>query len=70
MELIDKTVLMDSEGIRRALTRIAHEIVEKNKGVDNVVLVGFVPVGCPLLNVWPRISKKLKAKSRLWACSI
>ena len=48
MELIDKTVLMDSEGIRRALTRIAHEIVEKNKGVDNIVLVGIRTRGVPI----------------------
>ena len=41
--LTDKTVLMDSEGIRRALTRISHEIVEKNKGVENLVIVG-VPI--------------------------
>ena len=27
--------------IRRALTRISHEIVERNKGVDNCVLVGI-----------------------------
>ena len=31
---IDKTILLDEDGIRRALTRIAHEIVEKNKGVE------------------------------------
>ena len=48
MELIDKTILMDSEGIRRALTRIAHEIVEKNKGVDNIVLVGIRTRGVPI----------------------
>ena len=48
MELIDKTVLMDSEGIRRALTRIAHEIVEKNKGVENIVLVGIRTRGVPI----------------------
>jgi len=48
MEFIDKTVLMDTEGIRRALTRIAHEIVEKNKGVDNVVLVGIRTRGVPI----------------------
>ncbi len=48
MEFIDKTVLMDSEGIRRALTRISHEIVEKNKGVDNIVLVGIRTRGVPI----------------------
>ncbi|SFS84486.1 bifunctional pyr operon transcriptional regulator/uracil phosphoribosyltransferase PyrR [Paenibacillus sp. BC26] len=34
-------VIMDETAIRRALTRIAHEIVEKNKGIDNCVLVGI-----------------------------
>ncbi len=48
MEFMDKTVLIDSEGIRRALTRIAHEIVEKNKGVDNIVLVGIRTRGVPI----------------------
>ncbi|HZG55159.1 MAG TPA: bifunctional pyr operon transcriptional regulator/uracil phosphoribosyltransferase, partial [Paenibacillus sp.] len=30
-----KTLLMDETAMRRALTRIAHEVLEKNKGVDN-----------------------------------
>ena len=47
-ELVDKTVLMDSDGIRRALTRISHEIVERNKGVDNLVLIGIRTRGVPL----------------------
>jgi len=34
-------VVMDAEGIDRALTRIAYEILEKNKGVDDIVLVGI-----------------------------
>lgn len=33
--------LMDQMAIRRALTRIAHEILEKNKGVDDCVLIGI-----------------------------
>ena len=40
-EFREKAVLMDEDGIRRALMRIAHEIVEKNKGTDNLVLVGI-----------------------------
>lgn len=47
-ELMDKTVLMDAEAIRRSLTRIAHEIIEKNKGVDHVILVGIRTRGLPL----------------------
>ncbi len=35
-----KTELLDKEGIDRALTRIAHEIIEKNKGAANVVIIG------------------------------
>jgi len=37
----DRHVIMDETGIRRALTRIAHEILERNKGIDNCVLVGI-----------------------------
>lgn len=36
----DKHVIMDEIAIRRALTRIAHEILEKNKGVENCRLIG------------------------------
>lgn len=45
---VDKTILMDEQAIFRALVRIAHEIVEKNKGVANVVLVGIRSRGVPL----------------------
>ena len=45
---IEKTVLMDADGVRRVLTRIAHEIVERNKGVENVMLVGIRTRGVPL----------------------
>lgn len=34
-------VILDETAIRRALTRIAHEIIEKNKGVDNCILIGI-----------------------------
>ena len=37
----EKAVLMDDDGIRRALMRISHEVVEKNKGMENLVLVGI-----------------------------
>lgn len=45
---VDKTILMDDKGINRALVRIAHEIVEKNKGVESIVLVGIRSRGVPL----------------------
>ena len=34
-------VVLSGEDIRRALTRIAHEIIERNRGLDDVVLVGM-----------------------------
>ena len=47
-QLRDKTVLMDADGIRRALVRISHEIVERNKGVENLVIVGIRTRGVPI----------------------
>lgn len=48
MELRDKNVIMDKMAMKRALTRIAHEIIERNKGVDQVALVGIRRRGGPL----------------------
>ncbi|HLV10067.1 MAG TPA: bifunctional pyr operon transcriptional regulator/uracil phosphoribosyltransferase PyrR [Halanaerobiales bacterium] len=52
-----KKRLMDADGIRRTLTRIAHEIIEKNKGTENLVLVGIRTRGVPLSR---RIALKIK----------
>ena len=43
-----KTVLMDSLAVDRALKRISHEIIENNKGVSNVVLLGIAKGGIPV----------------------
>ncbi|MDQ0155943.1 pyrimidine operon attenuation protein/uracil phosphoribosyltransferase [Robertmurraya andreesenii] len=40
-EMTKKAVVLDEQAIRRALTRIAHEIIEKNKGIEGCVLVGI-----------------------------
>lgn len=56
-DFVDKTVLMDEKGIHRALTRIAHEIIEKNKGVQNIVLIGIRTRGVPLAE---RLSSEIK----------
>lgn len=40
--------VMDTDDIRRALTRIAHEIVERNHGAQNLLLVGILTRGAPL----------------------
>lgn len=40
--------VMDADEIRRALTRIAHEIIEKNKGAEKLAVVGIRSKGAPL----------------------
>ena len=43
-----KTIIMDDVAVERAVKRISHEIIEKNKGVAEVVLLGIVTRGVPL----------------------
>ena len=43
-----KTEIMDESAINRSLKRIAHEILEKNKGTDNLILAGVKRIGLPL----------------------
>lgn len=43
-----KARLMDEAAMNRALMRISHEITEKNKGVENVMLVGIRRRGVPI----------------------
>ena len=45
MSVTLKATVMDADQIRRSLSRIAHEIIERNRGVDGVVLVGIVSKG-------------------------
>ena len=49
------SAVLDSREIGRAISRIAHEILEKNKGADNLILVGIRTRGAVL-------SKRLQAK--------
>ncbi len=43
-----KAQIMDAAAMNRALMRISHEIAEKNRGVENVVLVGILRRGAPI----------------------
>ncbi|MFZ5966304.1 MAG: bifunctional pyr operon transcriptional regulator/uracil phosphoribosyltransferase PyrR [Bacillota bacterium] len=52
-----KAQIMDENAIQRAITRIAHEILEKNKGVEDLVLVGIVTRGVPFAN---RLAEKIE----------
>ncbi|MBB6216965.1 pyrimidine operon attenuation protein/uracil phosphoribosyltransferase [Anaerosolibacter carboniphilus] len=53
-----KAQIMDEQAIQRASTRIAHEIIEKNKGIEDVVLVGIKTRGVPFAK---RLSDKIEA---------
>lgn len=48
--LTKKATVLDEQAIRRALTRIAHEIIEKNKGIHQCILVGIRTRGIYLAN--------------------
>ena len=54
-------VVMDADRIGRTLTRIAHEIVERNKGVDGLALVGIRTRGVPLAR---RVAQGLREISK------
>ena len=53
----EKAEIIDGEGLRRAITRIAHEIIEKNGGAKDLVLVGIRRRGVPLAR---RIAAKIR----------
>ncbi|MCK8826887.1 bifunctional pyr operon transcriptional regulator/uracil phosphoribosyltransferase PyrR [Natroniella acetigena] len=57
VELRVKKELIDQDGIRRALMRISHEIIEKNEGLDDIVVIGIRTRGVSLAD---RIAAKLK----------
>jgi pyrimidine operon attenuation protein/uracil phosphoribosyltransferase len=52
------TTVLGSQEIQRALTRIAHEVVERSKGVDDVVLLGIPTRGVTLAR---RLAERLAA---------
>jgi pyrimidine operon attenuation protein/uracil phosphoribosyltransferase len=53
---------MDADRISRALTRIAHEIVERNRGVENLALVGVRSRGVPLARRLADALKKISGE--------
>ncbi|WP_129689189.1 bifunctional pyr operon transcriptional regulator/uracil phosphoribosyltransferase PyrR [Gottfriedia acidiceleris] len=55
--MTEKAIILDELAIRRGLTRIAHEMLENNKGIENVVLVGIKTRGVYLAK---RIADRIK----------
>jgi pyrimidine operon attenuation protein/uracil phosphoribosyltransferase len=54
------TLVMDAKTIQRALTRIAHEIVEKNKGAENMAVIGIQNRGGPLAERVAKLIEKIE----------
>jgi pyrimidine operon attenuation protein/uracil phosphoribosyltransferase len=52
-----KAKIMDEKAINRAITRVSHEILERNKGVDDLALIGIRTRGVPLAK---RMAAKIK----------
>ena len=46
--LLNEHIVLSAEDIRRAIRRIAHEIIERNQGIGDLVLVGMRTRGVPL----------------------
>jgi pyrimidine operon attenuation protein/uracil phosphoribosyltransferase len=58
--LREKSQMMSASEIDRTLVRLAHEIVEKNNGVDNLGLVGIKRRGVPLANRLAKILGRIE----------
>ncbi len=55
--MVEKANILDEQAINRALTRIAHEIIERNKGIDTCILVGIKTRGAYLAK---RLAEKIE----------
>ena len=61
-DLADAHAVLDDGDINRALTRIAHEIVERNKGAADLVLLGIPTRGVPLAH---RLAERIAAAEQM-----
>ena len=59
---MDKNIIMTPEDIRRTLARIAHEIIEQNKAIDRLILVGMRTRGVPLAR---RLAAKIEELEKI-----
>jgi pyrimidine operon attenuation protein / uracil phosphoribosyltransferase len=57
-----KAQLMSASEIERTLVRLAHEIIEKNNGTDNLVLIGIKRRGAPLAQRLAKIIERIEGK--------
>jgi len=63
MKFAKKKLIMDEVSIKRALKRVAHEIVEKNKGAEDVALIGIKSRGIYLAHRLAKYIEEIEEKS-------
>lgn len=56
-QMTDSKVLMSEDDIKRSIKRLAHEIIEKNNGIDEIVILGVVTRGVAMAN---RLAEQIK----------
>ena len=65
-----KADIMDENAMKRALRRIAHEIIENNDGVENLRLVGIQRRGVTLAKMLREMIEQVEGVKLRWACWI
>lgn len=63
LTLKEKAHLLDEAAMSRALTRIAHEVIEANQGVDGLYIVGIRTRGVPLANRLQKLIESIENTS-------
>ena len=58
MKKVGKKVILDAKGMDRVISRVTHEILEKNRGAEDIALVGICSGGVPLSR---KIQEKIRA---------
>jgi len=53
---------MDEKAMNRSIKRLAHEIIEKNKGIDDVILIGIRTRGVPIANRIAEMIREIEGK--------
>src|SRR5580692_2173664 len=62
VEMHQKAQLMSASEVERTLIRLAHEILEKNNGVDDLALIGIRRRGAPLAERLAKIIQRIEKK--------
>lgn len=62
---VEKRQVMDEEDIRRALTRMAHEILERNRGTEDLAIIGIQTRGAPLAHRLADLIEKFERRRPL-----